>query len=137
MTASCEFCHRTNTIKLNNKIYCNHCEIYISSDKTPYILNLKSSNIPLCNKCNKKKNTKIHCMDFKDYLKKLPFCKLCLEEKKLDFKYNFFKHTLFYRRVKSLIKFYYFFIPIYFKNKIINFLFLLWLVRYIAYWRIV
>ncbi|RVD92003.1 hypothetical protein TUBRATIS_15090 [Tubulinosema ratisbonensis] len=117
----CHFCSSKNTIKLKKKIYCNNCEIYITEHNLPMLINIEKTYQLLCKKCLTIKNRKIHCSGFKEYLKKLPFCSVCKNTRKNDFKYDFFKHTSFYRKEKRSFNFLHLFL--FLQNNFVSFIF--------------
>lgn len=107
--AKCQICQSGKIRTLNDTIFCENCEIYFSvidgkqRIKALPIVETKQRSMNLCSACSKKasKDTYIQCRIFKEYLKKLPFCKACKSLNSLFLKNLYFKNFLLHKKSRK------------------------------------
>ncbi|KAM0671472.1 hypothetical protein CWI42_080060 [Ordospora colligata] len=103
----CSYCGFRRIVALNSKYYCEECEVYYTyrNNKQEY------SNFPmeetdqiavksgLCKKCEPRHESGrcVCCRTFREYFKKLPFCKKCKEKNERCIKNVFFRNFILYK----------------------------------------
>jgi hypothetical protein len=110
--AQCQFCSSFKTKVLNDILYCENCEIYFVLKsgsqliKSLPVSETRQRNLNLCSSCAKKaiKNSSIRCRTFREYLKKLPYCKNCKCLNFIFLKNLFFKNFLLYKKIRNQFK---------------------------------
>lgn len=106
----CEFCGSRKTKRLNETLFCENCEIYFALKngtqliKSLPITETSSRSLKLCPSCTKlaSKDTLIVCKTFREYLKKLPYCKTCKSLNLIFLKNLFFKNFLLYKKIRKI-----------------------------------
>ncbi|KAH9411889.1 putative ribonucleoprotein [Ordospora pajunii] len=103
----CRYCGFKRIVALNSKYYCEECEVYYTyrNSKQEY------SNFPmeetdqitvrggLCKKCKVKHESGgcVCCITFREYFRKLPFCRKCKETNEKCIKNAFFRNFILYK----------------------------------------
>lgn len=109
----CQLCG-SGRIKLSNDImFCENCEIYFAIKNTTQLIKslpiteTKQRSLCLCPTCTKRamKPTITKCRFFKEYLRKLPFCRSCKSINRDFLKNLFFKNFLLYKKTRKVFGF--------------------------------
>lgn len=103
----CQICLSNKTIKNDNILFCESCNVYytiynnIQKIRQLPIKDTSQISFEFCTKCKerfKKKESKIRCRNFKEYLSKLPACNKCKIKNK-DFISNlYYNNFSLYRK---------------------------------------
>lgn len=105
----CQFCKSHKTKLLIDTLYCENCEIYftlkngIQLIKTLPLAETKQRSLNFCADCTKTalKNNTVKCKTFREYIKKLPYCKSCKALNLIFLKNLFFKNFLLYKKIEN------------------------------------
>lgn len=103
----CGYCHSRSILQLNNKYYCETCEIYYTyTDRQQEYSNLPIEDIDqmtvgdrICKSCRPRyvhRHT-ISCTTFREYFRKLPLCSRCKRANEKCIKNAFFKNFVLYK----------------------------------------